>query len=71
MGGDRCGFLAQGGGEREAAPMARWRGRRERRCSAGAVRRKMAGWLRGLRGRLGRLAAGLNGLKVKEKFFSE
>jgi hypothetical protein len=44
------------GGGREAARMARWRGRRERRRSAGAMRTKKVGWSRGPRGRMGRLA---------------
>jgi hypothetical protein len=55
MGGDRCGFLARG--EREAAPMERWCGRRERWRSVGAMRRKKARWPRRPRGRMGRLAA--------------
>jgi hypothetical protein len=54
---------------REAAPMAQWRGRRERQRSAGAMRRKKAGWPRGPGGRMGRLAAGPNGLKVKDNSF--
>jgi hypothetical protein len=59
------------GGGREVAPMARWRGRRERRRSAGVMRKK-AGWPRGPRGRMGRLAAWAgwpNGPKVKENSF--
>jgi hypothetical protein len=57
-----------GGGRRGAAPMARWRGRRERRRSAD-VRRKKAGSLRGPRGLMGRLAAWAGRPNVKEKNF--
>jgi hypothetical protein len=48
--------------------MARWRGRRERRCSAG-TRRKKSGWPRGLRGLMGRLAAWAGRPNVKETNF--
>jgi hypothetical protein len=48
--------------------MARWSGRRERRRSVG-VRRKMAGWPRGPRGLMGRLAAWAGRPNVKEKNF--
>jgi hypothetical protein len=54
-----------------AASMARRHWRRKRWRSAGAVRRKKAGGLRGPKGRMGRLAAGPIRPKVKEKFFSE
>jgi hypothetical protein len=46
---------SEGGGER-------WR-------SAGTMRRKKAGWPRGPGGRMGRLAAGPNGSKVKKNSF--